>query len=124
MKTKIITKFDSPALTRQSDSYPSSWNGKIPSRVRMNKNVRSDLPDFDEARVCCADGQEYDAWVNSHGALCAIFDDGTMLGLKPDEFTVVAWHNLRWLVGAEFCECGISIESHTGVYCLFRPASK
>ena len=25
---------------------------------------------------------------------------------------------------AEFCECGISIESHTGVYCIFRPASK
>lgn len=25
---------------------------------------------------------------------------------------------------AEFCECGISIESHTGVYCSFRPASK
>ena len=24
---------------------------------------------------------------------------------------------------AEFCECGISIESHTGVYCIFRPAS-
>lgn len=23
-----------------------------------------------------------------------------------------------------FCECGISIESHTGVYCIFRPASK
>lgn len=22
-----------------------------------------------------------------------------------------------------FCECGISIESHTGVYCSFRPAS-
>ena len=25
---------------------------------------------------------------------------------------------------AEFCECGISIESHTGVYCIFRPATK
>ena len=24
---------------------------------------------------------------------------------------------------AEFCECGISIQSHTGVYCIFRPAS-
>ena len=24
---------------------------------------------------------------------------------------------------AEFCECGISIDSHTGVYCSFRPAS-
>ena len=24
---------------------------------------------------------------------------------------------------AEFCECGISIDSHTGVYCIFRPAS-
>lgn len=23
-----------------------------------------------------------------------------------------------------FCECGISIESHTGVYCSFRPATK
>ena len=25
---------------------------------------------------------------------------------------------------AEICECGISIESHTGVYCIFRPATK
>ncbi len=25
---------------------------------------------------------------------------------------------------AEFCECGISIESHAGVYCIFRPATK
>jgi len=24
---------------------------------------------------------------------------------------------------AEFCECGISIESHTGVGCLYRPAT-
>ncbi len=86
------TKFDSPALTEKSDSYPASWHGKVPSRVQMNKTVKSDLPWLDRKRLCAVIGHEYDAWVNRHGALCAIFDDGDMLGLKPYEFTVIAWH--------------------------------
>lgn len=89
------TKFDSPALTGQSDSYPASWHGKVPSRVLMDTTVRSDLPWLDSKRLCAVIGQEYDAWVNRHGALCAIFDDGEMLGLKPYEFTVVAWHEAQ-----------------------------
>jgi len=44
-------------------------------------------------------------------------------------YTVTKEHRLTPLAvdGAtvsEFCECGISIESHTGVYCIFRPATK
>ena len=89
------TKFDSPALAGQSDSYPASWHGKVPSRVCMDTTVRSDLPWLDSKRHCAVIGQEYDAWVNRHGALCAIFDDGEMLGLKPYEFTVVAWHEAQ-----------------------------
>ena len=88
------TKFDSPALAGQSDSYPASWHGKVPSRIRMDKTIRSEMP-FTENRLCAVVGQEYDAYVNRHGALCAIFDGGEMLGLKPYEFTVVAWHEAQ-----------------------------
>jgi glycine/D-amino acid oxidase-like deaminating enzyme len=61
----------------------------------MDTTVRSDLPFLDSKRLCAVIGQEYDAWVNRYGALCAIFDDGEMLGLKPYEFTVVAWHEAQ-----------------------------
>ena len=90
----MTTKFDSLALKNRSEHYPASWHGKVPSRVRMDKTVRSEMP-FEKKRLCAVVGQEYDAYVNSHGALCAIFDDGDMLGLKPYEFTVVAWHEAQ-----------------------------
>jgi hypothetical protein len=89
---KKYTTLDSPALKSQSENYPASWRGKVPSRICMENTVRSEIP-FD--RLCAIEGQEYDAYVNSHGALCAIFDDGEMLGLKPHEFTVVAWHEVQ-----------------------------
>ena len=47
-------------------------------------------------------------------------------GLEEIEDGIVRLLTPRALDGAtvaEFCECGISIESHTGVYCIFRPAS-
>jgi len=59
----------------------------------MDKSVREDLPLWNNKRLSAAlEGEEYDAYVNSHGALCAIFADGDMIGLKPGEFTVVGWH--------------------------------
>ncbi len=80
----------SPALKIQEESYPASWHGKIPARIRMDKTVVSELP-FDPKRLRAVDGCTYDAYVNSYGAVCAIFEDGRMLGLKPYEFTVVVW---------------------------------
>lgn len=90
----MATKFDSLALKSQSENYPASWHGKVPSRICMDKTVLSEMP-FERKRLRAIVGQEYDAYVNSHGALCAIFDDGDMLGLKPYEFTVVAWHEAQ-----------------------------
>lgn len=90
----MTTKFDSPALKSQSGNYPASWHSKVPSRICMDKTIRSDIP-FPEDRLCAVAGREYDAYVNSHGALSAILDDGAMLGLKPYEFTVIAWHNSK-----------------------------
>lgn len=91
MNAVQITKFDSLALKVKSEHYPASWHGKVPSRIRMDKSVTSDLP-YTAKRVCAVVGQEYDAYVNSHGALCAILGDRELLGLKPYEFTVIAWH--------------------------------
>lgn len=91
------TCYDSPALKAQSEHYPASWHGKVPKRVRMAKKVKSDVPMFviGQRPMIAEDGMEYECWVNSHGALCTILthSDGTkMLGLKPYEFEVIAWH--------------------------------
>ena len=95
----MTTKFDSLALKSQSENYPVSWHGKVPSRICMDKTVRSEVPfEHGHGHLCAVVGQEYDAYVNSHGALCAIFDDGEMLGLKPHEFTVIAWHEAQQTV--------------------------
>jgi hypothetical protein len=36
-------------------------------------------------------GEEYECWTNSHGAVTGICANGQRLGVKPDEFEVVAW---------------------------------
>jgi hypothetical protein len=60
----------------------------------MVKTVRSDVL----LRVCAGGSlvafrhHDYDAWVNQHGAVAAILSGGE-LGLKPDEFEVIEWHD-------------------------------
>ncbi len=85
------TCYASPALRFQSDYYPSAWHRKVPKKVKMTKTVRSDLPipPFLSAPV----DHEYFVWVNSHGAISAIFEDGKQLGLKPCEFEIIEWHH-------------------------------
>ncbi|MCO7595006.1 MULTISPECIES: hypothetical protein [Pseudomonas] len=39
-------------------------------------------------------GQTYPVWTNSHGAVTAVMEDGTRLGLRPAEFEVDSWHHL------------------------------
>ena len=80
---------------RQSSSYPKHWEGQVPTRVRMTKTVRPDFPfafmfSPAERDLVCEEGKEYEVGCNGHGAVYAIFP-GTTLGLKPDEFYVVAW---------------------------------
>ncbi len=80
---------DSPALQKQSEHYPIYFDGRVPLRVRMLDTVSSELP-FGPQNVAYSGG-EFECWVNSHGAV-AVFIDGELLGVKPDEFKVLEWH--------------------------------
>lgn len=86
----------SPALRWQSDTYPERFDGRVPRRVRMLANVGDDLPWFanliGDRVITAVCGREYDVYVNSHGAVSAVID-GVMLGIKPNEYEVTAWHN-------------------------------
>lgn len=98
MSTKTLTPDQSPALHERSDWYPRDRFGdRVPLRIRMLENVRSEVPFLmapygvaGTVRVALA-GREYPAWVNSHGAVVALLEDG-QLGVKPAEFEVTAWH--------------------------------
>jgi len=86
----------SPALKEQHQSndraaYPANFRGRVPLKVKMAKDVRPDMPILTGmiAKKDC----EYYVWVNKHGAVTAILEDGERLGLLPHEFDVVAWHS-------------------------------
>lgn len=78
-----------PALREKSKSYPKRFGGRTPKTIRMLQTVRPDMP-FSKCAPALA-GQEYPAWTNSHGAVCAISPDGERLGVKPAEFEIVEW---------------------------------
>jgi hypothetical protein len=86
----------SPALTTQSKHYPRGWEGNVPLMVHMLTTVRPDficlLAKPSDHDMICTKGERYFVDVNMHGAISAIMQDGRKLGLKPDEFTIVAWH--------------------------------
>ena len=85
----------SPALTGVSDSYPIRYNGFVPKTVKMLKMATPDLArffgntSFDSSAY---QGEFYPVWVNKHGAVAVIFEDGKQLGVKPNEFEVVTFH--------------------------------
>ena len=84
------TSLDSPALEFRSQYYPAHFGDRVPKRVRMLQTVRSDIPVGNRPRAIR--GWVYGVWVNTHGAVVALTQGGT-LGLKPDEFEVVEWHS-------------------------------
>ena len=45
--------------------------------------------------IVAADGIVYECWVNQNGAVSAIVRGGERLGVKPDEFEVVDWHEVE-----------------------------
>lgn len=89
----------SPALTHQSDHYPARFTRRVPLRVKLLKTVTADPMPYplclDQESLALVVGQEVDVWVNSHGAVSACMPEGKNLGLKPDEFEVIAWHPVR-----------------------------
>lgn len=115
----------SPALTAQSnasgrDAYPANFKGKVPLKVKVAKTVMPDLPFLAKSTTVCKLNEEYHVWVNSQGAVSAIFPDGEKLGLLPSEFDVTEWHSENTAHSfTEAAECiiaesaGKSIESGT-----------
>ncbi|MDD2108857.1 hypothetical protein [Pseudomonas asiatica] len=92
------TTIDCPALHQRSDSYP--FGDRVPRTVRMLKTVTADpMPGIGLAYIkgdapVAKAGQTYPVWTNSHGAVTAVMEDGTRLGLRPAEFEVDSWHHL------------------------------
>lgn len=93
---------DCPALHHRSKHYP--FGDRVPAKVRMLKTVTADpMPAIGFAYLngrmppVAIIGQALSCWTNSHGAVAVVFDDGTQLGVKPDEFEVAEWFD----VGAE-----------------------
>ncbi len=97
---QIIAKtLESPALKEQSAkeapfTYPVHWRGKVPLKVKMLQLVRPDIPFLAKKDTVCLYDQEYYVWVNSYGAVSAILPNGELLGLKPDEFEVIEFHQI------------------------------
>jgi hypothetical protein len=66
----------------------------IPIRVRMRETVRPDFPfllDPKNRGMVAMRGEEFPCAVNPHGAVSVVFPSGEKLGVKPDEFDVIAW---------------------------------
>jgi len=86
---------DCPALHEKTTTYP--FGGKVPSKIKMRVDVVPDIP-FHVSLLeslkwqAASEGETYDCWVNSHGAVCVVFPDGEKIGVKPHEFEVVEWH--------------------------------
>ena len=86
----MLTPAESPALILRSEHYPKTFEGRVPLRVRMLETVRSEMR---WSKIAPAySGHLYEVWVNSHGAVAVVHEDGQVLGVKPDEFEVVTWH--------------------------------
>jgi hypothetical protein len=83
---------DCPALHHKSEHYPARFLGRVPKRILMEVTIYPECPGTKPGTVARL-GSEYDAWTNSHGAVCAVCDNGERLGVKPHEFAVIEWHN-------------------------------
>lgn len=92
----MTNQLDCPALKEMHPSFPPRFYGRVPKTIRMNHDVRSDMPcEGDERRMRVFGGKEYPAWTNKYGAVAAILPDGRMLGVKPDEFEVTEFFPVK-----------------------------
>ena len=58
-------------------------------KIRMVKEVRSDIPILSTSRTVLRDGKIYEATANKHGAVCGICGKGELIGVRPGEFEFV-----------------------------------
>ena len=89
---QIAASMSSPAFIGRSEHYPSHWGGRVPFLVGMLKTVRSELPPRMGLVLVARAEDIFPVYVNSHGAVSAVFPDGERLGLKPEEFVVIKFH--------------------------------
>ncbi len=90
---------DCPALHKRSSSYP--FGDRVPRTVRMLKTVTADpMPGIGLAYVkgdapVAKAGQTYPVWTNSHGAVTAVMEGGTRLGLRRQSSRSIAGTSLQ-----------------------------
>lgn len=82
----------SPALARRYKSYPRRWNGQVPRRVRVLYTVTPREPEQFAPGTAAIEGQTYDCYVTSEGALFAILEHGEILWLGLGQCEVVEFH--------------------------------
>lgn len=87
-------------MVRHADKgYP--FGNKVPKRIRMKQTVTSDIIPgtsisvTDDNPLVAVYSQTFEAWTNSYGAVAAHMPNGKKLGVKPGEFSVVEWHDLK-----------------------------
>lgn len=95
MSTATQSALESPALTHRDKSYPANYRGRVPWKVRMACTVRPDMPFLAKPGAVALVDHVYEVWVNSYGAVSAICANGERLGLKPREFDIVEWHEVK-----------------------------
>jgi len=88
---QLAAVMSSPAFVERSEHYPAHWKGRVPTTVGMLKTVRSELPPCMGPVLVAAAEEIFPVYVNSHGAVSAVFPDGSFLGLKPMEFVVLGF---------------------------------
>lgn len=65
-------------------------------KIRMIRNVRSDIPFISKPGTILRAGMEYAAISNQHGAISGQCDNGEYLGVKPGEFEFI--EAPRWIL--------------------------
>lgn len=87
-----MSVIDCPALTVRHHKKGYPFGERVPAKIRMVRTAVSDFAWMDRDAVPPAIiSTIYDTWVNSYGAVAAVYPDGRKLGVKPDEFEVVEW---------------------------------
>jgi len=64
-------------------------------KIKMVKDVRSDIPYLSTRRTELRAGKIYEATANKNGAVSGICDKGELIGVRPGEFEFVELP--RWL---------------------------
>ena len=86
---------DCPALHARHVDKGYPFGDRVPKTIRMTRPAATDFPFLlkQDPVLVATTGQRFPAWTNSYGAVAAVFPDGKKLGVKPDEFEVVEWHD-------------------------------